>query len=721
MIVNRCFGCMEETTSNPCPHCGYLHQEQNLQGYVLQPGTILHGKYLIGKVLGQGGFGITYIGWDLALSRKVAIKEYFPAACVSRDTNLTTNLQWYHTEQAQEAMNAGQEMFLKEARKMNTVASIPQVVHVQDIFQDNCTSYIVMNYIYGETLAKRISRTGPLPWQTAMALLLPIADAMQTVHDAGLIHRDLSPDNLMLKTDGSIIILDLGAAKDLNLSSGASSMQVAKGGFSPMEQYVMRGNSGPWTDVYSLAATMYFALTGVVPPSAVERMDQDNLRWNLPQLRDVPPHVIALLQQAMAVQIKDRIQSMRDFAEGLRKKNAKKNTKKKSRKNWKVFVGIGAAAAVITVAAIVGALIDTEETIPYTPSTQTTLPAPTATGATEAPVYTEDGTTWSNNVLMSAHIPTEYEYDQELAPVFNSRITRQQIVSVTFLDSLDNMGSNAWDVSQNRDKSVMAWTKANGTISYWADSKTQNMDGYDLFIAAEGGINGKYCAYLFSGYNNVVSIDFNGCFHTDYAESMEEMFSACYDLVSLDVRQLETGNVRNMSYMFTGTAIESLDLSNFDTSKVENMTSMFYNCNDLESLDLRNFNTSKVTNMSDMFCLTSSLTKLDISSFNTSKVKDMSFMFSLTALTDLDLSHFDTSNVESMSYMFSGCKSLVSVDASNFNTSKVTRMNGTFSDCIVLEYVYGLSDWDLSNVTSHDEFMDEDVTVGGEPWETLFD
>ena len=96
-------------------------------------------------------------------------------------------------------------------------------------------------------------------------------------------------------------------------------------------------------------------------------------------------------------------------------------------------------------------------------------------------------------------------------------------------------------------------------------------------------------------------------------------------------------------------------------------------------------------------------------------------MFSLTALTDLDLSHFDTSNVESMSYMFSGCKSLVSVDASNFNTSKVTRMNGTFSDCIVLEYVYGLSDWDLSNVTSHDEFMDEDVTVGGEPWETLFD
>lgn len=714
MQVNRCFGCMEETTSSPCPYCGYLHQEQKVQGYVLQPGTILHGKYLIGKVLGQGGFGITYIGWDIALARKVAIKEYFPSAYVSRDSETSTYLQWYQTEQAQEARNMGQEMFLKEARKMNRVDSIPQVVHVLDMFNDNDTAYIIMNYVPGENLVKRIERTGPMSWQSVQELLLPVADVMQKVHNAGLVHRDLSPDNLMIQPDGGIIILDLGAAKDVNLHNGASSMQVAKGGFSPMEQYVMRGNSGPWTDVYSLVATMYYALTGVVPPSAVERMDKDTLRWDLPQLLNVPSFVIRTLQKGMALQVKDRIQSMSALAAALRKPTS-------GGKRGKILsvTAVGALAAIALFAVL------SNRPATETPSKPT---EPAVTGSATVPgksvqkddLPIEADEPWAGNVLVSTVIPEPYEYDVDRAPVFGSRVARYQIVSVTFLDSLSAVSPEAWDVSQARDGSVMAWVKSNGTVTNWMNGEYVQSDAYDLCIASEEGINGKYCANLFSGYKNVKTIDFNSCFHTDYAESMEDMFSGCSQLTQLDVSKLETGRVHSMERMFQGCAMEELDVSNFNTSNVETMDSMFYSCSNLSSLDLRNFDTSKVTDMSDMFCLTSGLTDLDISSFDTSSVTNMAFMFSFASLTNLDLSHFDTSSLTDMSYMFSGSRSLKTLDVRGFNTSKVTNMNAAFKECSNLETILGITDWDTSRVENHDAFMDEGARVDGQPWETLF-
>ena len=197
----------------------------------------------------------------------------------------------YTTDQAHFAQNSGMETFQKEARKMERVATIPQVVNVREVFEENATAYIVMDFVEGETLKDRLKKTGPLSWEEAQKIFLPVVDAMAQVHQAGLIHRDLSPDNLMLQPDGTVRILDLGAAKDLNINSGASSMQVAKGGFSPLEQYTQRGGSGSWTDVYALAATMYYSLTGVLPPAAVDRVSDDPLRWDLPQLTALPKNV----------------------------------------------------------------------------------------------------------------------------------------------------------------------------------------------------------------------------------------------------------------------------------------------------------------------------------------------------------------------------------------------------------------------------------------------
>ena len=686
MQVNRCFGCMEEITNDPCPYCGYPHGQQTVQGYVLQPGTILHGKYLIGKVLGQGGFGLTYIGWDLVLNRKVAIKEFFPASYVTRDTSISMALQWYRTEQAQTARSTGQEMFLKEARKMCHVASFPQVVHVLDLFRDNNTAYIIMNYIHGRHLAQQVKSDGPMPWQDVVQLLLPAIDVMQQVHDAGLIHRDLSPDNLMIQPDNSITILDLGAAKDLNLNSGDSSMQVAKGGFSPLELYVMRGSSGPWTDVYSMAATMYYAITGITPPAAVERMDKDVLRWDLPQLRKMPPAVIHVLQKGMALQLKERYQSMADFAAALRKAAS-------PRRRWKLPVLAAAAAILLIVLCHSLQPIDRATGALPAPPEAELMEAEQETRETDEPQPVKES--WTDNVLTSSLIPQSYQYDTDAAPVFGSHIARYQILSVTFVDSLRDMGDDSWDVSQNRDGSVMAWVTPNGTVTEWENGVGTERFAYDLYIGAEAGINGKSCAFLFEGYQNLEKIDFGGCFHTDYAESMENMFGSCYALKKLDISKLNTSRVRNMTGMFANSALEELNLHNLDTSAAENMSHMFSGCDDLKTLDLSRFNTTNVTTMD--------------------------FMFYGMNLVELDLSGFDTSSLTSMGHMFSKNNSLEVVDTGSFNTSKVKNMEGVFQDCTSLTTVVGLEEWDTSSVEQYDNFLDEGLTVSGIPWIELFE
>ena len=339
MELSKCLGCMDNLQAYPCPHCGYDPAQEPRPEYALPRETILAGKYLVGRVLGQGGFGITYIGWDIALERKVAIKEYYPSGQVNRSPG-SRSLTWYTNEPALQAREDGMKMFLKEARKMVKADSIPGVVRVLDLFQENDTAYIVMDFVSGETLKARLQKTGPMTWAQAAPIFRPAIRAMEQVHQAGLIHRDLSPDNLMLTADGGVKILDLGAAKDLNLNSGASSMQVAKSGFSPLEQYTQRGGSGPWTDVYSMAATIYYTLTGKLPPNAVDRMEEDTIDWTSPELGSLPKAALKALQAAMSVSAKKRTQSMQELEEGLfraerpkREEKPRKN-RKSIRKQW---------------------------------------------------------------------------------------------------------------------------------------------------------------------------------------------------------------------------------------------------------------------------------------------------------------------------------------------------------------------------------------------------
>ncbi len=316
MQFNRCLGCMGEISGYPCPNCGFDPKVTPASNYVLPLGTVLNGHCVVGKVLGQGGFGITYMGFDLNLERKVAIKEFYPKGQASRYSTTSTCLQWPDDPQSQDFRKSGTESFLREAKKMAKVEHIPEVVRVRECFYENGTAYIVMDYIEGKTLLAVLKEKGPMAWDQAMEIFLPAVSAMEKVHQAGMIHRDLSPDNLML-TDKGVRILDLGAAKDLSTGNGASSNQVAKSGFSPLEQYTQRGGTGTWSDVYAMAATIYYTLTGVLPPNATDRVEEDSLNWTLLTKRGVSTYVISALQKAMNITAKGRTQTMAELLKGL--------------------------------------------------------------------------------------------------------------------------------------------------------------------------------------------------------------------------------------------------------------------------------------------------------------------------------------------------------------------------------------------------------------------
>ena len=269
-ICPYCMHHLKEDGSCPC--CGSKAAEYRSASHHLPPGSILKGRYAVGRVLGEGGFGITYLGMDTDLERRVAVKEYFPTCLVSRETSLSLSVTCY-TQSYQDTYEKGRAQFLKEARTMARLENIPEIVQVLDHFQDNNTAYIVMEFLEGETLKERTARLGRIPSGELLELLRPVMEAMAAMHQAGIIHRDISPDNLMCLSDGRVKLMDFGCAKEIE---GGRTMTVTlKQGFAPLEQYTGHGQ-GPWSDLYSLSATIYYCLTGRVPPAALDR-DQDPL------------------------------------------------------------------------------------------------------------------------------------------------------------------------------------------------------------------------------------------------------------------------------------------------------------------------------------------------------------------------------------------------------------------------------------------------------------
>ncbi len=362
----------------PCPACGRNGDSYRPMAHCLSSGTLLSERYVICNVLGEGGFGITYIGLDRRLDLRVAVKECFPAGKAMRLTEDGKTVLPGGGVTAQQEFEACKGRFLQEARRMAQMEKCPEIVGVKDVFEENGTAYIVMEYVEGVTLKQLVAEQGPLEPERALSLFRPLFPALSALHKSGLLHRDISPDNLILENN-VLRLLDFGCAREVIPGDYTVTISL-KHGFAPIEQYQSRsGGQGPWTDVYGLAATLYYCLFGKAPDHALDRLCKDRLA--LPQNKPASPkaHGVSLSEQqekallrGMALIPNRRFQSIGEFEKALYGPEGQSRPRRKT-------AAIAAGGALVLVLALLAVL-----TFPLFKGNARALPE-TSSGLSSAP------------------------------------------------------------------------------------------------------------------------------------------------------------------------------------------------------------------------------------------------------------------------------------------------------------------------------------------------
>ena len=744
-MAKVCYGCMKPKHNSPiCEHCGY---NENLQNYPhqLPIGTILNGRYLIGKVLGQGGFGITYIGRDLLLEATVAIKECYPGRFVARDCSNALSVSSIG-EKAEKSFRYNRDRFIAEAKIQVKLKTVPGIVRIQGLFEENNTAYIVMEYVQGINLKDYLQMSGEnLTAEETFSLINPVINVLQKVHEAELVHLDISPDNIMIQLDGTVKLLDFGAVHELEEDNSQqeeneSTQTILKHGFAPIEQYNESGDIGPWTDIYALCATIYYCLTGTIPNDAAERcLGKDNVDWD--QITGLTAAQIIVLKQGMDVSPKKRIGTIEELREGLFEQSAilsatthskacekiantsgtamvleemdqhrdqenRAETESKTDPNasaktertvWlnkkkiiKIAATILVGSTVFGIALSIRNLKEPEEAITVETSElmveTTAFPTETMVMATETsePISTEpivEEPAWRNNVLMA---DTTLMED-------NAAFWRDDNVKQYY---------EIYDYFSKRPIFNTEIPRSKITDVFFLDSvSTAPETVYDV----SAGQDGSVLAWTEKNRKGALNLYIAGEGGVNGVEACHALFYGYKELESVNFNNcFFTDTTQNMSNMFTYCKkLKTINLDGLNTSSTTNMSGMFSNCEQLTALDLNGFDTSNVTNMSSMFSSSSKIKSLDISSFDTSNVTDMSYMFAyLTSMTSFDISHFDTAKVTDMSGMFCGCSNekFTTLDLSNLDTSSVTDMSRMFYGCRWLTGL-DLRNFDTSKVT----------------------
>lgn len=313
---NICLYCFSDLDNNRvCVNCHKRADDTPSPPHHLPQRTVLNNKYLIAKALGEGGFGITYLGWDLTQGIKVAIKEYFPSGYVNRVPK--SNQVIINRKENQAASNRGLKRFIEEAKNLAKIKNLRGVVNVRDFFSANGTAYIVMEFLDGVSLKKYMQRKGgKVPMSEILNIMRPVMESLIQVHSTGLIHRDISPDNIIITKYNEVKLIDFGAAKQSNLD-GKSLSIVLKQGFAPEEQYRTHGEQGPWTDVYALGATIYFCITGQLPVESIQRMVKDTIVRPSELGAIITPGQENALMKSLAVYKKNRYENVQQMMNGL--------------------------------------------------------------------------------------------------------------------------------------------------------------------------------------------------------------------------------------------------------------------------------------------------------------------------------------------------------------------------------------------------------------------
>lgn len=315
--MKRCMGCMRLIDDNArfCPYCSYNQNEKKENDDFLSPGTVLAGRYIIGRALGSGGFGITYIAWDSMLEHTVGIKEFFPSAFVTRAKD-GVSVRLSDGKMAQQFEN-GRKKAIDESRCLASLSDVESVTDVYDCIEENNTAYIIMEYLDGVTLKQYLEEKVKLTFEEAIKIIMPVINSLAKVHEQNLIHRDISPDNIMLCKNSVIKILDFGSARFAKKENEKTYTIVLKHGYAPIEQYSSHSAQGPWTDVYAVAATLYKMITGKRPVDSIERVNNDTLPSPKELGVRLPDYANEAIMHALCVDARYRTRNMQSFKRGL--------------------------------------------------------------------------------------------------------------------------------------------------------------------------------------------------------------------------------------------------------------------------------------------------------------------------------------------------------------------------------------------------------------------
>lgn len=374
-----------------CPYCGCNVGETRSATlhhalHQLQPNTMLNNRYRIDKVIGEGNFGITYLAMDTTLQMKVAVKEFYPKGYVTRESGNSSQVTIYEGSKSAHIAK-WRDNFINEARNLAKLSGLPGIVEVRDYFDANGTAYIVMEYLDGddlETFIEKNGYTGPNDAQYGLGkrisveqtkqIMEPVFRALAKVHEAGMVHRDISPDNIKFNAKGGLKVFDFGAAREVDLFGTTEKTVMLKLGYAPEEQHRKTGNQGPWTDVYALCATFYKCITGIIPIDSMERIYQDTLKKPSELGIQIDPYDEMALMMGLAIYADKRFTDMNALykafyrtgtgtpptpgtkpGQGVQKGEVPKK-EPKSKKG--LIIGIGAAAAVALIAVIIVLVIN---------------------------------------------------------------------------------------------------------------------------------------------------------------------------------------------------------------------------------------------------------------------------------------------------------------------------------------------------------------------------
>lgn len=351
--MKRCYSCMKEYESayDMCHYCGYTQDEPPKEMYFLHPGTVIADRYVIGVSVGSGGFGITYKAWDSVLAKVVAIKEYYPAGLVNRVPG-EKNIIVYSGSRGKECAN-GMVRFLEEARNMAKFNTHPNIINIYDFFEENHTAYIIMEFLDGVNYKEFIKRQGGrVPVDKAVEVTEAVLEALKEVHKSGILHRDISPDNIFICNNGAVKLIDFGAARFSSTEDERTRSVILKPGFAPPEQYQTKSKQGPWTDIYALGATLYRAITGNVPEESVNRVEEDLLTDPEKFCPEISHNLNNIILRSMALLPELRFQSTTEFLDALHSNaNIKDVRRELTFRKKKRFISVAAVSVIVLIGA----------------------------------------------------------------------------------------------------------------------------------------------------------------------------------------------------------------------------------------------------------------------------------------------------------------------------------------------------------------------------------